>query len=92
MCFLSISAFDLKEVKGMVTPIAKMRKKRIREGGGGKHTQNRIYRGGSIGRHLDTTLNSIGKSSRDDEGIGKATEFKSSKSVDIIYDSIAHLL
>lgn len=35
MCFLSISAFDLKEVKGMVTPIAKMRKKRIREGGGG---------------------------------------------------------
>lgn len=45
----------------MAMPVAEMEMMRIREDVGGKCTQNRICRHGSIGRHLDRTLGSTGK-------------------------------
>lgn len=56
----------------MAMPVAEMKRMRTREDVGGKCTQNRICRSGSVGRHLDRTLDSTGKGNRGDEGGGKA--------------------
>ena len=53
-------------------PVAEMKRMRTREDVGGKCTQDRICRSGSVGRHLDRTLDSTGKGNRGDEGGGKA--------------------